>query len=62
MKRIAVWTMYAVGALAIGYLALYMYVNFTGPTLRPGKPIQIFRNPDAPSYSSTTIGTPSWRA
>ena len=44
--------MYAVGALAIAYLALYVYVTHTGRTLHPGKPIQIFRNPDAPSYSS----------
>lgn len=51
MKRIAVWIMYAVGVFAIGYLALFVYVTHTGRTLQPGKPIQIFRNPDAPSYS-----------
>jgi hypothetical protein len=50
-KRIAVWIMYAVGALAIGYLGLYVYVTHSGRPLQPGKPIQIFRNPDAPSYS-----------
>ena len=51
MKRAAVWTFYAVGALAIGYLALYAYAMFTGRDLRPGDPIHIFRRPDAPSYS-----------
>ena len=51
MKRIAVWAFYGVGALAIGYLALYAYAVFTGRDLQPGAPIRIFRNPDAPSYS-----------
>ena len=51
MKRIAVWAFYAVGALAIAYLALYAYAVFTGRDLRPGDPIHIFRNPDAPEYS-----------
>ena len=51
MKRAAVWAFYAVGALAIGYLALYAYAMFTGRDLRPGEPIHIFRRPDAPSYS-----------
>jgi hypothetical protein len=51
MKRFATWILYAVGALAIGYLALYAYVAFTGRDLRPGDPIHIFRKPDAPSYS-----------
>jgi hypothetical protein len=60
IKRIATWTMYAVGALAIAYLALFVYVTHTGRTLHPGKPIQIFRNPDAPSYS--LIVRPSLRA
>lgn len=51
MKRVAIWAFYAVGALAIGYLALYAYAVFTGRDLRPGDPIHIFRRPDAPEYS-----------
>ncbi len=51
MQRVAVWVIYAVGAVAIGYLALYAYVAFTGRDLQPGDPIHIFRKPDAPSYS-----------
>jgi hypothetical protein len=62
MKRLAVWMLYAVGALAIGYLALYAYAAFTGRDLQPGDPIHIFRKPDAPSYSSTTTAPRSLRA
>ncbi len=51
MKRIAVWAFYGIGALAVLYLALYAYAAFTGRQLRPGDPIHIFRNPDAPNYS-----------
>ena len=51
MKRVAIWAFYAVGALAIGYLALYAYAVFTGRDLQPGDPIHIFRRPDAPDYS-----------
>ena len=51
MKRIAIWAFYGVGALAIGYLALYAYAAFTGRDLQPGDPIHIFRKPDAPDYS-----------
>jgi hypothetical protein len=51
MKRIAVWAFYAVGALAIVYLALFAYAAFTGHDLQPGDPIRIFRKPDAPNYS-----------
>jgi hypothetical protein len=51
MKRIAVLAFYAVGALAIAYLALYAYAAFTGRGLQPGDPIHIFRKPDAPDYS-----------
>jgi hypothetical protein len=51
MKRLATWAFYAVGAIAIGYLALYAYAVFTGRDLQPGDPIHIFRKPDAPSYS-----------
>jgi hypothetical protein len=51
MKRLAVWAFYAVGAVALGCLALYAYVVFTGGDLQPGEPIHIFRKPDAPNYS-----------
>jgi hypothetical protein len=51
MKRLATWAIYAIGAVAILYLALYAYAAFTGRELRPGDPIHIFRRPDAPSYS-----------
>ena len=54
MKRIAVWAFYGIGALAIGYLALYAYAALTGRHLQPGDPIRIFRNPDAPDYSART--------
>ena len=57
MKRIAVWAFYGVGALAIGYLALYAYAVFTGRDLQPGDPIHIFRKPDAPSYSMRDSAT-----
>jgi hypothetical protein len=51
MKRIATWAFYAIGTLAILYLALYAYAAFKGRTLEPGDPIHIFRNPNAPDYS-----------
>jgi hypothetical protein len=51
MKRIAVWAFYAVGALAMLYLALYAYATLTGRGPQPGDPIHIFRKPDAPNYS-----------
>ena len=51
MKRVATWAFYAVGALAIAYLALYAYAMVRGRDFTPGDPIHIFRNPDAPSYS-----------
>jgi hypothetical protein len=51
MKHIATWAFYAVGALAIAYLALYAYAVLTGRDLQPGDPIHIFRKPDAPDYS-----------
>ena len=51
MKRFAEWTVYVLGAVAIGYLALYAYATLTRPQLIPGEPIQIFRKPDAPKYS-----------
>ena len=55
MKRIGIWAFYAVGAIAIAYLALYAYAVFRGNDLQPGDPIRIFRKPGAPSYS--TIST-----
>jgi hypothetical protein len=51
MKRISVWVFYAIGALAIGYLALYAYAAFSGRDLELESPIHIFRRPDAPNYS-----------
>ena len=51
MKRVGVWVVYLVGALSIGYLALYAYTMFTRRDLVPGEPIQIVRKPDAPKYS-----------
>ena len=52
MKRVATWIFYAIGAVAIGYLALSAYVAFTGRNFEPGDPIHIFRKPDAPDYSA----------
>jgi hypothetical protein len=51
IKRLAVWAFYAIGALAIAYLALYAYAMFRGQPFVPGDPIHIFRRPDAPAYS-----------
>ena len=51
MKRIGVLVFYAVGAVAVAYLALYAYAAFKGRDLQPGDPIHIFRKPDAPDYS-----------
>jgi hypothetical protein len=51
MKRVGAFAFYAVGALAMLYLALYAYAAFTWRELQPGDPIHIFRKPDAPSYS-----------
>jgi len=62
MQRFAAWMVYVVGALAVGYLALYAYAAFTGRGLQPGDPIHIFRKPDAPDYSSTTVVSTSLRA
>jgi hypothetical protein len=47
MKRAATWAFYAVGGLAVAYLALYAYAAFTGRSLEPGDPVHIFRKPDA---------------
>ena len=54
MKRLAAWAFYAIGTLAILYLALYAYAAFTGRGLQPGDPIHIFRKPDAPDYSAAS--------
>jgi hypothetical protein len=51
MKRIATIAVYAIGTLAILYLALYAYAMVRQKTFTPGEPIHIFRNPDAPDYS-----------
>jgi hypothetical protein len=51
MKRIGNFAIYSVGALAILYLAFYAYAVLRPHGFAPGKPIQIYRNPDAPSYS-----------
>jgi hypothetical protein len=56
MKRVAVWAFYAIGAIAIAYLALYAYAAFRGNPFEPGDPIRIFRKPDAPSYSAVMPG------
>jgi hypothetical protein len=45
MKRLATWAFYGVGAITVGYRALYAYA------MQPGDPIHIFRKPDAPNYS-----------
>ena len=51
MKRAGVWLVYLIGALSIGYLALYAYAMVMNKSLEPGDPIKIFRKQDAPSYS-----------
>jgi len=54
MKRLAIWMFYAVGTLAIAYLALFAYAAYTGREFAPGDPIHIFRKPDAPDYSAAS--------
>ena len=54
MKRILEWAFWAIGAVAIAYLALNFYASLTGRQFQPGDPIHIFRNPDAPDYSAAT--------
>ena len=51
MKRLGIALFYAVGVLALAYLALYAYAVYRGRDFTPGDPIHIFRNPDAPNYS-----------
>jgi hypothetical protein len=51
MQRFAAWIFYAIGAIAVGYLALYAYAAFTSRDPQPGDPIHLFRKPDAPDYS-----------
>ncbi len=45
--------MYLIGALAVVWLLVYLYLMLTAPRLTPGDPIEIYRDPDAPSYSMT---------
>jgi hypothetical protein len=54
LRQVAIWIFYAIGALAIGYLALFAHAAFTGRELQPGDPIHIFRKPDAPNYSAAS--------
>ena len=56
MERIATWTFYGIGALAIIYLALYAYAALTGRGITPGDPIHIFRKPDG---AEVTLATPN---
>ncbi len=51
MKRLAMAAFYLIGAIAVGYLALYLYAVLTTPEVTPGEPIKIFRKQDAPEYS-----------
>jgi hypothetical protein len=51
MKRLGAWLFYAIGAIATGYLLIYVYAWLTAPDLTPGEPIRIFRKHDAPDYS-----------
>jgi hypothetical protein len=51
MKRIATLAFYAIGTLAVLYLALYAYAMVRHKSVTLGEPIHIFRNPDAPDYS-----------
>jgi hypothetical protein len=51
MKRIATWLIYATGALSVAYLLAYLYLILSAPRITPGDPIEIYRDPDAPSYS-----------
>jgi hypothetical protein len=51
MRRAATWLFYVIGAVAIGYLALYAYATLMGREFVPGDPIHIYRRPDAPNYS-----------
>jgi hypothetical protein len=52
MKRVAVWAIYIIGALSIAYVALHLYAMLTAPRIKPGDPIEIYRDPDAPKYSA----------
>lgn len=55
MKRLAVWVFYVVGALSVAYLLAYFYLTLTAPRITPGDPIEIYRDPDAPSYSMNAL-------
>ena len=55
MKRVFEWAFWAIGAVAIVYLALYLYASLTGRQFEPGDPIHIFRSPDARDYSAVEL-------
>jgi hypothetical protein len=57
MKRIFVWLFYVIGALSVAYLLAYLYLALTAPRIRPGDPIEIYRDQNAPSYSMTMPST-----
>jgi hypothetical protein len=59
MKRAAEWALYVIGAIAMSYLALYLYAALTQPNFQPGDPIRIFRKPDASNYSAGPAATDS---
>ena len=50
MKRAGMGLLYLVGALSIGYLALFAYTMLRGDA-SPDTPLRIFRKDDAPRYS-----------
>jgi hypothetical protein len=56
MQRIWLWIFYGIGALAIGYLALYAHAALTGRGVELENPIHIFRKPGAPDYSQRRAG------
>ena len=51
MKRVVTIAIYIVGAMSVGYLALYAWTMFTRPQLVPGEPIRIFEKEGAPRHS-----------
>ena len=59
MRRIAIWILWVLGALAVCYVALTLYARFTAPRLTPGDPIEIYRDPDAPNYSMSETNAPT---
>ena len=51
MKRVATWAFYAIGAIAICYLALYAYAMLSGQPIVPGDP-----SPPTPPSASRRSG------